>query len=182
MLLLASYDIVFQEVPGEVTLALNLSACPNRCPGCHSIHLREEVGEALDDGLLHGLLARYGGSVTCVAFMGGDGDPVEVNRLAALVHEWTPPAEPAFEVPAGFADEKPVALKTAWYSGREKLSPAVNLSNFDFIKLGPYDPERGGLDSPETNQRFYRIEMEAVGRGYKMIDETALFRKKSLTS
>ncbi len=160
-MLLASYDIVFQEVPGEVTLALNLSACPNRCTGCHSPHLREAVGEPLDDELLEGLLARYGGAVTCVAFMGGDGDPAEVDRLAARVK--------------GAAQ-----LKTAWYSGREELSPAVRLANFDFIKLGPYDQQRGGLDSPDTtNQRFYRIEGSGADR--KMTDATELFRKKPLT-
>lgn len=33
MLKYAGYDIVFQEIPDEVTLALNLSGCPNGCPG-----------------------------------------------------------------------------------------------------------------------------------------------------
>ncbi|MDR1671544.1 MAG: anaerobic ribonucleoside-triphosphate reductase activating protein [Alistipes sp.] len=156
MMLLASYDIVFQEVPGEITLALNLSACPNNCPGCHSPHLREVVGEQLDDALLEGLLARYGGAVTCVGFMGGDGQPAEVNRLAAKIHATT-------------------NLKTAWYSGREELSPAIRLENLDYLKLGPYDPACGGLDNPATNQHFYRVE------GGELIDATALFRKKPLT-
>ncbi|MDR2911709.1 MAG: anaerobic ribonucleoside-triphosphate reductase activating protein [Alistipes sp.] len=154
MLLLASYDIVFQEVPGEVTLALNLSACPNRCPGCHSVHLREATGEPLDDELLTGLLARYGTSVTCVAFMGGDGEPAEVNRLAALV--------------------KTSELKTAWYSGRAQIPPTVDLSNLDFVKLGPYDPNRGGLDSLTTNQKFYKVEQG------QLIDKTDLFHKKPI--
>jgi hypothetical protein len=51
---------------------------------------------------------------------------------------------------------------------------AVDLANFDYIKLGPYDPARGGLDSPTTNQRFYRVE------GGKLVDATSLFRKKPL--
>ena len=161
MLYLASYDIVFQEVPGEVTLALNLSACPNLCPGCHSPHLREQIGERLDDELLQGLLNRYGGSVTCFAWMGGDGDPAEVNRQAAFVKSFG-------------------ALKTVWYSGRGELSPAVNLANFDFIKLGPYDPDCGGLDKPGTNQRFYRVEGGTGDR--KMVDATSLFLKKPLSS
>lgn len=38
------YDIVFQEVPGEVSLALNISNCPFKCEGCHSPHLRENIG------------------------------------------------------------------------------------------------------------------------------------------
>ena len=52
MLRLASFDVVFQEIPGEVTLALNLSGCPNRCAGCHSPHLWEEVGERTGHGEL----------------------------------------------------------------------------------------------------------------------------------
>ena len=66
MLRLASFDVVFQEIPGEVTLALNLSGCPNRCAGCHSPHLWEEVGEPLDDNLLNSLL-----SGPYVAHLGG---------------------------------------------------------------------------------------------------------------
>lgn len=155
MLRLAGYDIVFQEVPGEVTLALNLSCCPNRCPGCHSPRLREEVGEILGGELLKGLLGRYGGSVTCVCFMGGDGDPREVERLAGLIRI-----------------ESEGRLKTGWYSGRGTLPADCDLSQFDFIKLGPYDRRLGGLDSPSTNQRFYRIDNGS------MIDETARFRQE----
>ena len=36
MLKYANFDIVFQEVPDEVTLAINISNCPNQCVGCHS--------------------------------------------------------------------------------------------------------------------------------------------------
>lgn len=60
MLKYAGYDIVFQEIPDEVTLALNLSGCPNGCPGCHSPHLQRDEGEALTPGALERLLERYG--------------------------------------------------------------------------------------------------------------------------
>ena len=82
MLKVASYDIVFQEIPGEVTLALNLPGCPCHCPGCHSQHLWEDVGEELNEGLLDALVAKYQGLITCVAFMGGDQAPEEVAELA----------------------------------------------------------------------------------------------------
>ena len=149
MLKLSSYDIVFAEIPGEVTLALNLSGCPNRCEGCHSPHLQGDMGEPLTDSLLGGLLDVYEGSVTCVAFMGGDGDVGEVERLARGVHAR--------------------GLKTAWYSGREDM-PAVDA--FDYVKLGPWVSALGGLDSATTNQRFYRVAEGLVE------DVTALFRKK----
>ena len=62
----ASYDIVFQEIPEEVTLALNISQCPCHCQGCHSPHLAEDIGEQLTTELLQNLLDRYRSAVTCV--------------------------------------------------------------------------------------------------------------------
>ena len=126
----ASFDIVFQEIPGEVTLALNLSGCPCHCPGCHSPHLAEDIGEPLTEELLDGLIDRYKGLITCVAFMGGDANPQEVQRLAAHVKN----------------------LKTAWYSGRMNMPE----KGFDYVKIGPYIESLGGLKSEKTNQRLYK--------------------------
>ena len=159
MLKVASFDIVFQEIPGEVTLALNLSNCPCHCPGCHSPHLAEDIGEPLTADLLDGLMARYGSMITCVAFMGGDSNPDEVARWAEYVRP----------------------LKTAWYSGRP--SYPNNQSNqiipntqnpFDYVKLGPYIESLGGLKSPNTNQRLYKRV------GDKWQDITSSFWKKNL--
>jgi anaerobic ribonucleoside-triphosphate reductase activating protein len=155
MLWLASYDVVFQEVPGEVTLALNLAGCPNRCVGCHSPHLQQDEGTPLTDQLFQDLIMKYNGAVTCVCFMGGDADPQRVAELA---------------VRAKLLLSK---LKTAWYSGKENL-PANGLvaGKFDYIKLGAYLQSLGGLDSLMTNQRFY-----AISPSGEWIDQTALFRK-----
>jgi len=149
---IASYDIVFQDVPGEVTLSLNLSQCPNRCPGCHSPGLQDDIGYPLDDDMLDGLLERYGRDVTCVCFMGGDREPQEIMRLADRVHG--------------------IGLKTAWYSGRQKLPDCFKMESLDYVKVGPYIESRGPLPSPDTNQRMYRIESG------KLIDITASFLKK----
>ena len=147
----ASFDIVFQEIPGEVTLALNLSNCPCHCPGCHSQHLADDIGEPLNEELLDGLLARYGAMITCVAFMGGDADPEEVVHWAEVV--------------------KNRNLKTAWYSGRMNM-PTADV--FDYVKLGPYIESLGGLKSEKTNQRLYK----RVGNEWE--DITSSFWKKNL--
>ncbi len=157
MLRFTSYDIVFQEIPDEVTLAINISNCPNRCKGCHSPWLMENTGEVLNDGTLSEILAKYKGLVTCVCFMGGDTDPVEVDRLANLIRKKT--------------NGK---LKTAWYSGKKDFPEQCSLQNFDYIKLGPYIENLGGLSSPATNQRFYRIEEN------KPVDITCCFQKDRL--
>ncbi len=146
----ADWDIVFQEVPDEVTLALNISGCPHRCEGCHSPHLREEVGEVLTEEVLDGLLNRYP-SVTCVGLMGGDGDLEGVCRMARYIRKR--------------------GRKVAWYTGMQALPQGWDIGLFDYIKVGPYVQALGGLRSPHTNQRFYRI---ADGRMY---DETWRFQR-----
>jgi len=54
------------------------------------------------------------------------------------------------------------------HSDKSKLHEQA-LPCFDYIKLGEYIKELGGLNTPSTNQRFYRIENEA------MIDMTDQF-------
>ena len=39
--------IVFQELPNEITLAINISGCPCACIGCHSSYLSQDIGELL---------------------------------------------------------------------------------------------------------------------------------------
>jgi len=159
----ASYDIVFQEIPGEVTLALNLSGCPCHCPGCHSPHLWEDTGEPLDEDLLDGLMARYEGLVTCVAFMGGDADPLSVLHWAEHIRKCT-------------MNNSQCTIKTAWYSGRPATPDTYvdSLEAFDYVKFGPYVEALGGLKSETTNQRLYK----RVGEGWE--DITSAFWKKTL--
>ena len=152
MLKVASFDIVFQEIPGEVTLALNLANCPCHCPGCHSQHLAEDIGEELNDSLIDGLIGRYGYMITCVAFMGGDAEPEEVARWANYVRP----------------------LKTAWYSGR--MNMPTDEKAFNYVKLGPYIESLGGLKSEKTNQRLYKREDDT------WIDITSVFWKKNLAN
>lgn len=155
MLQFVNYDIVFQEIPGEVTLAINLSNCPFRCEGCHSPYLRENVGEELTEAVLAKLLDKYGNAVTCFCFMGGDATPEDVEHLSSFLRNKT----------GGH-------IKTGWYSGRSKFPPECSICNFDYIKLGPYTESLGGLDKPTTNQRLYRI------RNGEMTDLTSSFQTK----
>ena len=139
MLKHAGYDIVFREVPDETTLAVDIAGCPFRCPGCHSPYLQEDAGTPLDEGAVEAMARKYEGEITCFAFMGGDAEPAEVGRLARFVKARWP------------------RLKVAWYSGRETFDDAGVLEAIDYLKLGPYRQELGGLDSPATNQRFDRL-------------------------
>ena len=154
MLKFDSCNIVFQEVPGEVTLAINLCGCPNACRGCHSEHLQHDSGEMLTVELLWQWIDKYGQAITCICFMGGDVAPAEVHYLASAVKEYS----------SG-------SLKVAWYSGKEKLPSDFSVVPFNFIKLGAYIEEYGGLTSIYTNQRFYEV------TDGMLIDKTSLFQK-----
>ena len=138
MLKYYNFDIVFQEIPDEVTLAVNLTGCPVHCPGCHSPHLWEDTGDPLDEAALQRMYADYEGEVTCIALMGGDADPASVERLCAWIKE-------------------SLGLRSSWWSGRTALPEGIDLGHFDYIKTGPYIAEVGGLKSPKTNQRLYHV-------------------------
>ena len=138
MLKYVNTGIVFQEIPDEVTLAINISNCPCRCPGCHSHYLWEDIGLPLDVDAIDRFVEKYGTDITCIAFMGGDADPMAVNQLAQYIYE----CHPQFHV--------------AWYSGRLRVPAGVQKTDFDYIKVGPYIKHLGPLKSTTTNQRLYR--------------------------
>lgn len=138
--------VVFQEIPDETTLAINISNCPCHCKGCHSSYLAEDIGTPLDEDSLVELLLDNKG-ITCIAFMGGDSDPEYINWLASIMRDMND------SEPGNWAD-----VKIAWYSGRQELSPDIDLENFDYIKLGPYVEEKGPLSSRTTNQVMLQID------------------------
>ena len=144
MLKYVNTGIVFQEIPDEVTLAINISNCPCHCPGCHSHYLWEDVGLPLDAEAIDAFVKQYGNEISCIAFMGGDADPVSVNRLAQYIHEEHP------------------QFKVAWYSGRIRIPRGVARADFDYIKLGPFIRHLGPLKQPTTNQRLYRKDDNGV--------------------
>lgn len=150
MLKYTDTEIVFAEVPDEVTLAINISNCPCHCKGCHSPYLAQDIGNELYPEVIVDFYEKCDG-ISCICFMGGDSDPKWLNILAEFVKMNIP------------------KWKVAWYSGRQELSKDIDLRNFDFIKLGPYIPDKGGLKSPTTNQRFYHVVNGTL------IDKTELF-------
>ncbi len=154
MLKFVDVNIVFQEIPDEVTLAVTISGCPNHCKGCHSPYLWEDIGKPLTEEVLSGWLATYGNAITCLCFMGGDQEPEEVGRLAGIARSLSGRG-----------------IKLAWYSGKSIVPPCIDLHAFDYLKLGPYIKVLGGLSSPNTNQRLYRKD------GGHMVDMTVAFWK-----
>ena len=129
-------QVTFAEIPDEITLCINLSLCPHRCPGCHSPYLQTDYGVELENDTLNEFIECNKG-ITCVCFMGGDGDKERLIELAK--------------------DVVNTGLKTAWYSGEKEIDLYEYGWYFDYIKVGPYVKELGPINNSETNQRLYKI-------------------------
>ncbi|MDO5090021.1 MAG: anaerobic ribonucleoside-triphosphate reductase activating protein [Cardiobacteriaceae bacterium] len=136
MLRFTTESIVWQEVPGEVSLAFLVSGCPLRCPGCHSAESwRSQLGTPLTPEYLGARLAQYRGLISCVLFMGG---------------EWQ-----ADVLLARLQQVRAAGLATCLYTGLEQNAlPPQLLPHLDYLKTGRWIAARGGLDSPDTNQRL----------------------------
>jgi anaerobic ribonucleoside-triphosphate reductase activating protein len=151
--------VSFQEVPDEITLCINISNCPCHCEGCHSTYLAEDIGKELTKEELTELINNNKG-ISCVSFMGGDFDPWHIAYLAMYVKETYP------------------NLKVSWYSGRDRIHSYITAMyhKFDYIKIGPYIPKLGGLDSETTNQIMYKVD------NGNLIDITYRFKHDSKSS
>lgn len=147
------YDIVFQEVPNEVTLVFNISGCPHKCEGCHSKYLWEYCGEYLSDNI-DKIINQYEGMITCICLMGGDQNIQELNEILFKIKEVH-------------------NLRTCVYSGSDNVSIFDNLLHcIDYLKIGSYKSNFGGLNSKNTNQRFYKVV------NCKLVDITNIFWNK----
>lgn len=159
MLKFTKYQVVFREIPDEITLAFDISNCPFHCEECHSPELQQDIGEELTYNKLKELILKNK-HISNILFLGGDGDLDDLNNMFKYIK-------------ANFK------LKISWYSGRDSLpnNNIIDFRNLNYIKLGHYDKNLGGLDSPKTNQILYRIDHE----GYNsciFIDITSKFRIK----
>ena len=157
MLKYAYTKIVFSEIPDEVTLGISLTGCTIHCQGCHSKELWEDIGTPLTIEELDRLLDENKG-ITCLLLLGGEHD---IDSLTELFQH-------SFEI-----------IKTAWYCGLDKVPRDKQgiLQYLDYLKIGHYDKELGGLNNPNTNQRLYLLEHQS-DEYVKKIDITKQLQTK----
>lgn len=150
---------VFKEVPGEITLGISLTGCQIHCKGCHSRELWEDKGTLLTIDELDELMKEHRG-LTCLLLLGGEHDIDALTELFMWAHK---------------------RVRTAWYCGLDMIPKSkLGIKQYlDYYKLGHYDMDLGGLDSPTTNQRLYKIEHQGDGN-YWETDITHLLQKKKL--
>ena len=128
-------DIVLEEIPDRVTLAVEISNCRGSCPGCHSPFLQRDLGEELTPKVIDRLIADNFG-VNCFLLLGEGSDSEALLGVAAHLKAAHP------------------GIERAVYSGRAQVEPAL-YEAFDYVKVGPYIAELGPLNAPTTNQRLY---------------------------
>ena len=127
--------IVFAEIPDEISLAISVTGCPNRCPNCHSPELREGFGNNIKDDIFK--LINENPYITCVLFLGGDASHDEIYELTKLIKSKTD-------------------LKVAFYSGNNNRTEKL-FDVLDYYKIGSYQEKYGPLNCKTTNQRLYMI-------------------------
>lgn len=173
-------QITFQEVPNEISLSFLIAGCPLKCKGCHSadswratseaseaikskIHpINNNVQNQLTTEYLENRIKQYQDMISCVLFLGGEWKIKQLIELLQTVKNTNP------------------SLKTCLYTGLE-LDEIVELIEqeinekveigwkyifdnnlLDYLKTGRWIRELGGLDNKNTNQRFYKVNVNYV--------------------
>ncbi len=139
MLKYHTIDISCRAIPNEVCLVFNITGCTIKCPGCNEKTLWKDKGTDLNFKEIRNILNNYAQTISCVCFMGGEHSPQEINDLARFVkHNYA-------------------GLRTAWYSGLNRISEEIDYNNFNYLKIGAYEASKGVLGNPNTNQRVFMV-------------------------
>ena len=151
----SDFQITTQDVPDELALAISISGCQLHCPHCHSAFTWDpKFGEILTDELMETLIKKNK-YASCVLFYGGEW---QLERLLELIQI-----------------AKNHNLKVCLYTGlildEIKATKPKLLEVLDYIKVGRYIEELGGLYKKTTNQKFFKIE----NGGKNLIDWTGKF-------
>lgn len=161
MIKVVEASVTFAEFPDEISLCLNISNCPNKCPGCSQSYLAQDIGTELTTEVLHKLIKENEG-ITLVGFMGGDNDHETIYHLTKFI-------------------QNTYKLKVGMYSGRDFLDLKL-ASVLDYYKIGGWrkpegDPAAwhkkncGPLNFPFSNQIMFRRD------GDNLTNITDAFRK-----
>ena len=142
--------LTFTEVPDEISLCINCTCCPLKCKNCFEPWLQDDCGKQLSTQELDLLIEKSWG-ISCVCFMGGIND---YRTLADLMKH-----------------VKEKGLKVAIYSGHNHIDSTIE-PFVDYYKVGPFIPERGGMNKKTTNQKFLKK------KNNSWIDITYRFQKE----
>lgn len=163
--------VTLTELPEKIAVYFVLGDCHQHCPGCHS----PELGEPIKSPWTMTELCSYAANqiskgANAILLMGGTTNNIRKDDLILLINL--------------LAAIAPVGL----YSGSDDDDLHYEIANhahLTWLKTGSYQKEKGNLESPTTNQRFYRKEIAYCGRNSfdiqrttRLIDQTYLFQKR----
>ncbi|WP_196888859.1 anaerobic ribonucleoside-triphosphate reductase activating protein [Aureivirga sp. CE67] len=133
-------QIVFQEVPGQISICFTITGCSLHCKGCHSKDLwKKSNGSYLSKEKYLNVLKKYQGFATCVLFMGGEWHNDELIDFLKIA--------------------KKINYKTCLYTGEEEIKNSL-LTELTWLKTGAWNENLGGLDSIRTNQKFIEVKTQ----------------------
>jgi anaerobic ribonucleoside-triphosphate reductase activating protein len=143
------YSQVFtKEIPDELSLGFVMTGCNVHCPDCHSKHIWdincEGLGKPMTIEVLDKTIQQQSW-VSCILFFGGEWNAPYLNFLFNYLR-------------------KNYDYKLALYSGRDFdfLKKSIVLEQINYVKVGPYISNLGGLDYPSTNQHLYTLKDGAI--------------------
>lgn len=132
-----SPQILFQEVPDEVSLGFTVTGCSLMCKGCHSTDTWSRyAGAPLSKDLFITYLKQYADFVSCVIFFGGEWQQGKLIEMLDIAHTFK--------------------LKTCLYTGLVQVPQEIR-KRLTFLKTGPWIKELGGLHKITTNQKFIEV-------------------------
>ena len=106
---------VFSEIPSEISLAVAITGCQQRCYGCHSRELWEDKGTPITLQQVEALLQQHQG-ITCLCVFGGEHDIDALTELFYHAKRY---------------------VRTAWYCGLDNIpkNKLGILQYLDYLKL-----------------------------------------------
>lgn len=139
-----STGITLTEIPDRITYFIELGNCTQHCAGCHSSYLADTVISPPDLAGVERMAERAAEQgANAIALMGGTTNGIPDEDLITILRTLS------------------CILPVCLYSGsddEERDKAITQKSGATWLKTGSYQEERGGLSSPTTNQRFYKLE------------------------
>ena len=157
--------ITFTEIPDHITVFFEIGGCKMKCKGCHSPYLHTPIHKDLFTPIEE--MKAYAESLkakgaNAIVLMGGTyncGVPIEklVGAIKAL------------------STILPVGIFSGLPCGAFAHMVLKDIEELQWLKIGDYKEALGGLDSPNTNQKFYARSPLGTWENH-----THLFRKQGV--
>lgn len=139
----AGKGITINEVPDRMSVYFEIGECRQNCKGCHSPHLHTQIKDKMSVADMKSYAQRMiNEGANAIVILGGTTNGLSLVDMKNIIDT--------------LSDVAPVCL----YSGTDDKDInewITDHTGVNWIKTGSYKEDLGGLQSPKTNQRFYRV-------------------------